>query len=381
MSIVMIVTFVPVNVFAGGGDEFTVTISMEGLTLGQGMYVEPVTYTLDEINALVADDYGEYTEDNLTAAIVTVAMFKDKDIEWSQTGDISSFYLSAVKDIDKGTVNIPSIITENDGPDNDSHDGNDDEYLGEFDYNWMSGWMITVDSLMIPVGAGQYNVESGAVIRWQFTVNGYGADLGFDTGWGSPSYFTAANKDDLYSEYAKANAAGLFASNASAKADALAVMEKLTATQTEVDAAKDALVALSAQSSADYNAILNEAMTQLAATVTAPAFGTSAGEWCVLDLARGGFYEKGNTYFSDYYDRIVQIVNTKAASVNKNGALLSLRTAFFGAGNRTCFSAEKPSRSNSPSDCSLYCPIKPCYFYSKTKKHPQVVPFHFVRTT
>ena len=71
----------------------------------------------------------------------------------------------------------------------------------------------------------------------------------------------------------------------------------------------------------DAATVLSATMTKLADTVTAPAFGTSAGEWTVLALARGGHFTADNAYFADYYERIVETVNTKAASVNKNGAL------------------------------------------------------------
>ncbi len=66
---------------------------------------------------------------------------------------------------------------------------------------------------------------------------------------------------------------------------------------------------------------LNATMAKLAATVTEPVFGTTAGEWTVLSLARGGYYAKDNAYFTDYYDRIVETVNTAAATVGMNGAL------------------------------------------------------------
>ena len=71
----------------------------------------------------------------------------------------------------------------------------------------------------------------------------------------------------------------------------------------------------------DVSAVLNATMAQMAATVTEPAFGTTAGEWTVFGLARGGYYAKDNAYFTDYYDRIVETVNTTAASVDLNGAL------------------------------------------------------------
>lgn len=67
--------------------------------------------------------------------------------------------------------------------------------------------------------------------------------------------------------------------------------------------------------------VLNATMAQLASTVTEPVFGTTAGEWTVLSLARGGYYAKDNAYFADYYDRIMATVNTEAAKINMSGAL------------------------------------------------------------
>ncbi len=71
----------------------------------------------------------------------------------------------------------------------------------------------------------------------------------------------------------------------------------------------------------DVSAVLNATMAQLASTVNEPVFGTTAGEWTVLSLARGNYYDKDNAYFTGYYDRIVETVNTTAASVNMSGAL------------------------------------------------------------
>ena len=67
--------------------------------------------------------------------------------------------------------------------------------------------------------------------------------------------------------------------------------------------------------------VLNSTMAQMANTVTEPIFGTTAGEWTVLSLARGGYFAKDDVYFTEYYNRIVETVNTNAASVNMNGAL------------------------------------------------------------
>lgn len=318
----------------GDDDEFKVVVSMEGLTLGQGLYYEPQAYTLDEINALLSQEgYGPLDRSEVTAGLATLAFFIDHNIDYTMTGDwADTAYVSGIKDIDKGYLDIPSVITENGGPSNDENDGNDDEYLGEFDYNSMSGWMITVNDFMINVGCASWYLENEDqkalcpsdlgntyVVRWQFTLYGYGADLGVDTGWGMPAYFEGAKKAELYAAYANCT-------DAAKKAQVMSVMENLTATQDEVDAAVAVLTANNGGDKADYKTALNETMAQLAATVTEPSFGTGAGEWTVLSLARGNYYPTGDKYFEDYYSRIEQTVKEKAASVNLNGALHKVKS-------------------------------------------------------
>ena len=318
----------------GDDDEFKVVVSMEGLTLGQGLYFEPQVYTLSEINALLeTESYGPLDRSEVTAGLATLAFFIDHNIDYTMTGNwTDTAYVSSIKNVDKGYLDIPSVITENGGPSNDENDGNNDEYLGEFDYDSTSGWMITVNDFMINVGcAGWYfeNEEQKAlcpsdlgntyVVRWQFTLHGYGADLGVDTGWGMPSFFEGAKKAELYAAYANC-------SDAAKKAQVMPVMENLTATQDEVDAAVAILTAGDTGDKADYKTTLNETMAQLAATVTEPSFGTGAGEWTVLSLARGNYYDTGDKYFEDYYSRIEETVKEKAASVNLNGALHKVKS-------------------------------------------------------
>ena len=206
LALVMVFSMLPTTALATDepeDGEFRVVISMEGLTLGQGFYVEPRVYTLDEINTLVAkENYGPYTEDDLTAGIATLAMLIDNELEYTMTGTWdSTAYISGVMGLDTGTLNIPSIITENGGPSNEENDGSNDDYLGEFDYSYMSGWMVTVNDFMIDVGCASWLLtdEGNAqkcqdygntyVVRWQFTLWGYGADLGVNTGWGMPPVF------------------------------------------------------------------------------------------------------------------------------------------------------------------------------------------------
>ncbi|WP_235736283.1 DUF4430 domain-containing protein [Nocardioides alcanivorans] len=160
-----------------------VYVTFEGYNLGQGHYIEPVKLTVPA---------GE------TAAQVTEAVLDEAGHDYADPGDATGggWYLSKVAGFDTGTVNVPSYIT--DQPDFTLTEENGDGYLGEFDYSVMSGWMYTVDNVMAPVGAGAYELDDGDVIRWQFTMHGYGCDTGAVDGcWGGDPYFTMADKSEL----------------------------------------------------------------------------------------------------------------------------------------------------------------------------------------
>ena len=74
-----------------------------------------------------------------------------------------------------------------------------------------------------------------------------------------------------------------------------------------------------------YKTVLNDTMAQLAITVSEPAFGTSGGEWSVLSLARGGYFNVGDPYFESYYSNIEKTVpglaETAAGKGVKEGGL------------------------------------------------------------
>ena len=334
LAVILAVGSFAVTTMAGDSDgDITVTVSVEAATIGQGMLLEPAAYTLSEINSILSSKGIEtYTADTLTPAAALAALFIDRGIEWQSAGDMSTFYLQAIKGVDKGIIDIPSIITENGGPSNENNDGNSDEWLGELDYGSMAGWMVTVDNYMPGVVAGAYTAAEaeaeghtfgdGSVIRCNFSVYGYGNDLGYDLGWCEP-YFEGANKDGLHREYARLAKNGFFDNNADAKSAALEVMGDLTATQTEVD---DALKALrTAEESiavkAEADAVLESTLAYLADAYPAPSFGADGGEWTVMTLARGGYYAEDSEYFSAYLDRVTEAVGETAESVNLNGAL------------------------------------------------------------
>ncbi len=77
-----------------------------------------------------------------------------------------------------------------------------------------------------------------------------------------------------------------------------------------------------AATDAQVDPTLQNTLAQLAETVSEPNFGTFAGEWSVLCLARSGYYPYGDEYFESYYARIEQTVNETASAVSlANGAL------------------------------------------------------------
>ena len=90
----------------------------------------------------------------------------------------------------------------------------------------------------------------------------------------------AAERRGLYRKFAELSDSGFFDTHAEAKAAALSVMENLTASQSDVDAALAALVSASSYSgsSADASAVLAEVLNHMANTAPAPAFGTLGGE-------------------------------------------------------------------------------------------------------
>ncbi|MDR2646851.1 MAG: DUF4430 domain-containing protein, partial [Oscillospiraceae bacterium] len=159
--------------------DITVYIDFEGYNLGQGFYVAPVKLELPA---------------GSTAADATAALFERENIE---SRGLDSGYLSDVKGFDKGTVSIPSYITEQPGFEQTSAI-NADEWLGAGDYAEMSGWMYTINHAFGANGINGDVLNNGDVIRWQFTVWGYGLDLGVDNGWSaSGPYYEQVDKSYL----------------------------------------------------------------------------------------------------------------------------------------------------------------------------------------
>ena len=142
-----------------------VVMSVEKLTLGQGFIAEPQK---------VAFYKGE------TLAQVLDRLLTAENREYLHTGALTSgFYLSDIQDADRGIVTIPNYIYAM-LPAGKTISPRDSSpaYLGEYDYYHQSGWMYSLNNAFPDVGAGNVAAQDGMVVRWQFTLVGYGGDLG-----------------------------------------------------------------------------------------------------------------------------------------------------------------------------------------------------------
>ncbi len=202
----------------------TATLSVEKFTLGLGYLLEP----------MIVDVY----EDDTVYDIID-RVFAEEEIEYKSDNSGASFYLSAMKDDDARDANIPAyILAEIEGSVGVRGEAN---WLGEFDYTEQSGWMFWLNNAAPNVSAGATDVADGDVIRWQYTVWGLGLDLGKGFGTAVP-YITAADKDALTEAVAMINEENDATKKASAVySAAIAVLENMESTQTEVDNALAAL--------------------------------------------------------------------------------------------------------------------------------------------
>lgn len=152
----------------------TIIFSIEKFTIGQGYLIEPCVVEL---------------QDGDTCAIVLDRVLKENGYGYKNTGT-TGFYLASIANADTGVIDIPSCIqrmgdTENANkdemkpPTNANNMGNlEFPSLGEYAYHNMSGWMFSVNTVFPGTGMDQYVLSDGDIFRVQFTVYGYGADLG-----------------------------------------------------------------------------------------------------------------------------------------------------------------------------------------------------------
>ena len=170
-------------------------ITVEAYNIGQGFLLEPTLYV----------------KEGKSAGDITVDLLTSKGLTFSG----STSYFSGFEFDDSIEVTFPEylqyyldmgeIFTENSDPDG---------MLAEFDYSYYAGWVYTINEWWASWGAadaypGQeitdYNTQEqvvlGDVIRWHFTVYGYGADCGFPSNvmaeYMGGNLFTQEDKSNL----------------------------------------------------------------------------------------------------------------------------------------------------------------------------------------
>ena len=222
------------------------TVSIEAFTISKGYIVEPVLMPV-------------YEGDNAAKAFVNLIREEGYDVEY--TGSLTSgFYLShivgsnaknpknATKKLDLAGAALEPHMAEKLPDLMFDADGGTEGSLGEFDYNYMSGWMYCVNTVFPNVGFADYYLSDGDVMRAQFTLK-YGGDIGGSSGMGGgyDDSYSVANKDVLTTTLAKINSAP---NSAELKADpdiaakiteAKEVLQNIVAEQSEVDKVNDEL--------------------------------------------------------------------------------------------------------------------------------------------
>ena len=178
LAVIMVIAMFPLSSFANGEDLLTLeelrqnngAISVEAYNIGCGFVMEP----------------GLYAKGEKSTGDITVEVLERKNIAYK--GDTS--YFSGFEFDDTAEPVYPAYLEPYSGEFDCMGDGNG--YLEEFDYYWNAGWCYTIDDWWASHGADSsypgsevmdYNtgesVVLGDVIRWHFTVYGYGADCGF----------------------------------------------------------------------------------------------------------------------------------------------------------------------------------------------------------
>ena len=253
--------FITIFVFCGCtsvDDEYshiTVFVSFEGYNLGHGFYIEPTAITLPP---------------GSSAMDATSALLYQHGFEYSTT-----WGLDRIQNIHPGTApNPPAYIIT------DLTTGMGDGSLGSFDYAEAGGWIVTINHFMPQVGADEYELSAYDVIRWQFSVENWGADLGLseDRGFWTNALYYHADKTQLIR--------AISAANPEMRQQALAVIIDPLATAEEVAALT----------------VLINTLEFMRENVPYPVIGAVGGEWAVIAMARTGNVD--DVWFDGYLESV-----------------------------------------------------------------------------
>ncbi|WP_211222559.1 S-layer homology domain-containing protein [Paenibacillus daejeonensis] len=265
-----------------------VTVAVEKFTLGQGYIQVPIQ---------VPYYAGE------TAAHVLLRAIGDEKLTYMGNAS-NGFYLRAVHDPNAGAVQIPAYILEHA---NTIGTRQNEAWLSDFDYTDMSGWMYTVNHVLPSVGMAAYQPQNGDVIRYQYTVHGWGADIGFGY---EENYIEPADKDELTSKLAEINSDAKYIKlmeNAELRTsyeEAMAVAVNIESSAESIGSALAKLsAALAKHHSDERERIERHLENSLAYLVSSKPTPIDEQEWSVFTLARSG-YQVPEGYYQNYYKSI-----------------------------------------------------------------------------
>lgn len=185
VALVMALGLLPSAAFAAGTDDKGETISVyvdfEGYNLGQGYYIQPTMLTLPA---------------GATAADAAYALLSQEGYEFKG----SASFLTSVK-FGWREVAVPTYILEDElwqtVYDGELDEAAEEGWIGSYDYSLMAGWMYTVNHAMGDALSEQL-LADGDVVRCQFSLWGYGLDLGVESDWGTGTpYYAHADKTGL----------------------------------------------------------------------------------------------------------------------------------------------------------------------------------------
>jgi len=214
------------------------TFSLDAFSLGLGYLIEPVQLPITK---------------GRTASEELDAILRNNQFTYKSTGTLTSgFYLATIyKDnLYSQPIAIPDALKPALGGVYDEQDFSPATGLGEFDFNYMSGWMYAINNTFPNVGFSDKYLLDGDVMRVQFTL-AYGQDIGGGSAMGDGSggdYFMKVNKDELTRKIAQINSSGkdnylINETRITAYTEALQTIAKIDATQGELDMALSQLQA------------------------------------------------------------------------------------------------------------------------------------------
>lgn len=200
ISAIMVFATIEISVFSEQDELLTLeelreeygALTVEAYNIGQGFLIKP----------------SLYEKDGRSAGAITSDFLESKNIGYA--GSIS--YFSGFEFDDRVEAVYPEYLEPYQGDFYTVGDG--DGMLREFDYSMYAGWCFTINDWWASLGAdaaypGQeiedYNtggkIVLGDVIRWHYSVYGYGVDCGFPSNamaeWMGGNLFTQEDKSDL----------------------------------------------------------------------------------------------------------------------------------------------------------------------------------------